>query len=60
MSRVVHFEINADNVERASKFYRAVFGWKLIAATLSCPSLYLLAIKNFFDTVRYIDEKWEL
>lgn len=29
MNRVVHFEINADNVERASKFYRAVFSWKI-------------------------------
>jgi uncharacterized protein len=29
MNRVVHFEINADNVERAAKFYRAVFGWKI-------------------------------
>jgi uncharacterized protein len=29
MNRVVHFEINADDVERASKFYRAVFGWKI-------------------------------
>lgn len=29
MNRVVHFEINADNVERAATFYRAVFGWKI-------------------------------
>jgi len=29
MNRVVHFEINAADVERASKFYRAVFGWKI-------------------------------
>jgi hypothetical protein len=29
MNRVVHFEINAEDVERASKFYRAVFGWKI-------------------------------
>lgn len=27
MSRVVHFEIQADNVERAKSFYAAVFGW---------------------------------
>ena len=25
----MHFEINAEDVERASKFYRAVFGWKI-------------------------------
>ncbi len=27
--RVVHFEINADNTERAVKFYRDVFGWDI-------------------------------
>jgi predicted enzyme related to lactoylglutathione lyase len=27
MSRVVHFEIQADNVERAMAFYTAVFDW---------------------------------
>jgi predicted enzyme related to lactoylglutathione lyase len=27
MSRVVHFEIQADDVERAKTFYAAVFGW---------------------------------
>jgi uncharacterized protein len=29
MNRVVHFEIPADNVERAKKFYSENFGWKL-------------------------------
>lgn len=28
MSRVVHFEIPADDVQRATKFYSTVFGWK--------------------------------
>ena len=27
MARVVHFEIQADDVERAKAFYGAVFGW---------------------------------
>ena len=27
MSRVVHFEIQADDVERAKAFYSGVFGW---------------------------------
>lgn len=27
MNRVVHFEIQADDVERAKKFYADVFGW---------------------------------
>ena len=29
MNRVVHFEIQADDVERAAKFYRDVFGWTI-------------------------------
>lgn len=28
MSRVLHFEIHAQNVPRAVEFYTAVFGWK--------------------------------
>jgi uncharacterized protein len=29
MFTVVHFEIPADDVERAQKFYRELFGWKI-------------------------------
>ncbi len=29
MPRVVHFEIHADDPERAVKFYQNVFGWEL-------------------------------
>ena len=29
MPRVVHFEINADNPERAVEFYKKVFGWSI-------------------------------
>ncbi|MEW6036582.1 MAG: VOC family protein [Candidatus Micrarchaeota archaeon] len=29
MDSVVHFEIPADDVKRAKKFYKDVFGWKL-------------------------------
>jgi uncharacterized protein len=29
MPRVVHFEIPADDPERAIEFYRKVFGWKI-------------------------------
>lgn len=29
MARVVHFEIPADDPERAIEFYRKVFGWKI-------------------------------
>jgi predicted enzyme related to lactoylglutathione lyase len=29
MDRVVHFEIPADDLDRAKKFYGDIFGWKL-------------------------------
>ncbi len=29
MNRVMHFEIQADDVERAAVFYRVVFGWEI-------------------------------
>ena len=29
MPRVCHFEIHADNPERAAKFYTKIFGWKI-------------------------------
>jgi len=29
MSKVIHFEINVDNPERAIKFYSSAFGWKI-------------------------------
>ena len=29
MPRVVHFEIHADQPERAAGFYRSVFGWEI-------------------------------
>jgi predicted enzyme related to lactoylglutathione lyase len=31
---VVHFEIPADDVERLSKFYKNVFGWKITKAPM--------------------------
>ena len=32
MNRVIHFEIQADNIERAKKFYEKVLGWKISQA----------------------------
>jgi predicted enzyme related to lactoylglutathione lyase len=29
MSRVIHFDLSADEPERAAKFYRSVFNWKV-------------------------------
>ena len=30
MNAVVHFEVPADDLERAKKFYEATFGWKMM------------------------------
>ena len=37
MFNIVHFEIPADNVERAQKFYSELFGWKIKKFTGSSP-----------------------
>ena len=29
MNRIIHFEIHADDIERARTFYKAVFGWEI-------------------------------
>lgn len=29
MNRVIHFEVQADDVDRAKKFYEETFGWKI-------------------------------
>jgi predicted enzyme related to lactoylglutathione lyase len=34
MSRVVHFEIHAENPERAIAFYHGLFGWKIARANV--------------------------
>ena len=41
MSRPIHFEIHADNVERARDFYGAVFGWTFEDWTAFTGSPYL-------------------
>jgi predicted enzyme related to lactoylglutathione lyase len=40
MFNVVHFEIPADEVERAQKFYRELFGWKIEQFTGPTPMEY--------------------
>lgn len=37
MNRVVHFEIQADDLERAMKFYKEVFGWEFPQWTENPP-----------------------
>jgi predicted enzyme related to lactoylglutathione lyase len=31
MNKVVHFEVAADDVDRATRFYSDVFGWQIVA-----------------------------
>jgi predicted enzyme related to lactoylglutathione lyase len=40
MSTIVHFEIPADDVERAKKFYGELFGWKIEKFTGQSPMEY--------------------
>ncbi|MCL4503024.1 MAG: VOC family protein [Deltaproteobacteria bacterium] len=40
MFNVVHFEIPADDVERARKFYSGLFGWKIEKFTGPTPMEY--------------------
>ena len=47
MGRVVHFEITADNPDRAAAFYREVFGWDV--TDWGGPSKYLLATTGRAD-----------
>jgi predicted enzyme related to lactoylglutathione lyase len=42
MFNVVHFEIPADNVQRAQKFYGELFGWKIEKLTAPMPMEYWL------------------
>jgi predicted enzyme related to lactoylglutathione lyase len=48
MSRVVHFELCADDPERAVKFYEDVFGWKI--QKWDGPQDYWLATTGAKDT----------
>ena len=42
MPRVVHFEVYADDVDRASKFYGDVFGWTVTKIELDGGNAYWL------------------
>lgn len=41
MQKVVHFEIPADDIERAKKFYSEIFGWKISDWPMSDGSVYV-------------------
>ena len=42
MDKVVHFEVPADNVERAQKFFGDVFGWEIHKAPLDTSDYYFV------------------
>lgn len=41
MKKVVHFEIPADNIDRAKKFYGEIFGWQLQDWPMADGSVYV-------------------
>jgi len=43
MDKVVHFEIPAENIERANKFYSDIFGWKINKVPLVGGEEYCIA-----------------
>lgn len=44
MPTIVHFDIAADDVARARKFYETLFGWSM--DSLGFPDYYLIEIKD--------------
>jgi uncharacterized protein len=50
MSQVAHFAINADDVNRALRFYERVFGWKFQA--YGPPGFYMVDEQSAKTTVR--------
>lgn len=50
MSQVAHYAINADDIDRALRFYRNVFGWKFQA--YGPPGFYMVDEQSAKTTVR--------
>jgi len=46
MPTIVHFDISADNVERAKNFYAQLFGWKI--EKIPIMEYYFIETKNSF------------
>jgi uncharacterized protein len=49
MDKVVHFEIPADDRERAKEFYRSAFDWELDDADMGDGNIYTSLITTPFD-----------
>jgi predicted enzyme related to lactoylglutathione lyase len=55
MSSVVHFEIPADDVERAKKFYGELFGWKIEKINDPTPMEYWVVMTGRPEGTNAID-----
>lgn len=57
MKKVVHFEIPADNLERARKFYEETFGWQLSDWPMEDGSVYVGARTVEVDEQTFIPKE---
>jgi uncharacterized protein len=57
MQKVVHFEIPADNLERAKKFYSDIFGWQLQDWPMQDGSVYTGARTVEVDETTFIPKE---
>ncbi|HYJ38290.1 MAG TPA: VOC family protein [Chitinophagaceae bacterium] len=57
MQKVVHFEIPADDIQRAKKFYGEIFGWKLQDWPLQDGSVYTGARTVEVDETTFIPKE---
>ena len=46
MASIVHFDISADNIQRAKMFYEQLFGWKIERFPNSSPEYYLIETRT--------------
>ncbi|KAA2243566.1 VOC family protein [Chitinophaga agrisoli] len=57
MQKVVHFEIPADDIERARKFYSDIFGWRIQDWPLQDGSVYTGARTVEVDETTFIPKE---
>ena len=55
MANIAYFEIPADNVDRAKKFYHALFGWKIEPTkSMGDPAKMKAALDVTFSTLKTV------
>ena len=57
MDKVVHFEIPVDDMGRAKKFYKSIFGWKLVDFPMQGGMVYTMATTVEVDKKQMPKEK---